>query len=197
VSALGAAANRPRDQLILVDASDRETGVLSKEECHQGAGHRHRAFSVFLFNRQGELLLQQRSAAKPLWPLYWSNTCCSHPRQGETVEAAARRRLAEELALTAELRFLYKFEYRAEYQQIGTEHELCWVFAGRAAGEPRADAAEIAAWRYVAPAALTADMAARPEQYTPWLRLEWPQVTALYLPGLAAQELQGRQPTLK
>lgn len=197
MSALGAAANRPRDQLILVDASDRETGVLSKEECHQGAGRRHRAFSVFLFNRQGELLLQQRSAAKPLWPLYWSNTCCSHPRQGETVEAAARRRLAEELALTAELRFLYKFEYRAEYQQIGTEHELCWVFAGRAAGEPRADAAEIAAWRYVAPAALTADMAARPEQYTPWLRLEWPQVTALYLPGLAAQELQGRQPTLK
>lgn len=197
MSALGAAANRPRDQLILVDASDRETGFLSKEECHQGAGRLHRAFSVFLFNRRGELLLQQRSAAKPLWPLYWSNTCCSHPRQGETVEAAARRRLAEELALSAELRFLYKFEYRAEYQQIGTEHELCWVFAGVAAGEPRADAAEIAAWRYVAPASLTAAMAARPEQYTPWLRLEWPQVTALYLPGLAAQELQGRQPTLK
>lgn len=197
MSALGAAANRPRDQLILVDASDRETGVLSKEECHQGAGRLHRAFSVFLFNRQGELLLQRRSAAKPLWPLYWSNTCCSHPRQGETVEAAARRRLAEELALTAELRFLYKFEYRAEYQQIGTEHELCWVFAGRAAGEPRADATEIAAWRYVTPAALTADMAARPEQYTPWLRLEWPQVTAQFLPGLAAQELQGHQPTLK
>ncbi len=130
MSALGAAANRPRDQLILVDASDRETGFLSKEECHQGAGRLHRAFSVFLFNRRGELLLQQRSAAKPLWPLYWSNTCCSHPRQGETVEAAARRRLAEELALSAELRFLYKFEYRAEYQQIGTEHELCWVFAG-------------------------------------------------------------------
>lgn len=197
MSALGAAANRPRDPLILVDASDREAGFLSKEECHQGTGRLHRAFSVFLFNRRGELLLQQRSAAKPLWPLFWSNTCCSHPRQGETVEAAARRRLAEELALTAELRFLYKFEYRAEYQQIGTEHELCWVFAGITDGEPRADAAEIVAWRYVAPAALTADMAARPEQYTPWLRLEWPQITALYLPGLAAQELQGRQPTLK
>jgi len=197
VSALGAAANNPRDMLILVDAADRETGFLSKEACHQGAGRLHRAFSVFLFNREGELLLQQRSAAKPLWPLYWSNSCCSHPRQGEAVEAAARRRIAEELALGAELRFLYKFEYRAEYRGIGAEHELCWVFAGLADGEPRADAAEVAAWRYVAPAELTAAIATHPEQYTPWLQLEWAQISTQYLPGIHAQELQRHPSTLK
>ena len=93
MSALNAPANNPLDTLILVDSDDRETGFLSKEECHRGQGTLHRAFSVFVFNREGEILLQQRSGSKPLWPLYWSNSCCSHPRRGEHVEAAARRRL--------------------------------------------------------------------------------------------------------
>lgn len=186
MSALGAPANNPRDVLILVDAADRETGFLSKEECHRGAGILHRAFSVFLFNGRGELLLQQRSAAKPLWPLYWSNSCCSHPRRGESVADAARRRVAEELALAAELRFLYKFEYQAAYGEVGAEHELCWVFAGFTDGAPRANAEEIAAWRYVAPADLTAEIAARPAAFTPWLRLEWAEITAQHLAPLMA-----------
>ena len=85
------------EELILVDSDDNETGFLSKAECHDGQGQRHRAFSLFLFNEDGELLLQQRAASKRLWPGYWSNTCCSHPRRGETLEVATRRRLRDEL----------------------------------------------------------------------------------------------------
>jgi isopentenyl-diphosphate delta-isomerase len=178
MSALGAPGNNPADPLILVDDADREVGFLSKEECHRGEGVLHRAFSVFLFNAAGEVLLQQRSATKPLWPLYWSNSCCSHPRRGEAVETAARRRVREELALGCSLDFLYKFEYHARFGDVGAEHELCWVFAGLVAGSPVADPAEIAAWRFVAPAALTAEIAATPAAFTPWLKLEWPEVCA-------------------
>lgn len=182
MTALGDPANNPGESLILVDAGDREIGFRSKEECHRGDGVLHRAFSVFVFNGEGQLLLQQRSAGKPLWPLYWSNSCCSHPRRGEAVEAAAVRRLREELALTCDLEFLYKFEYQARFGDVGAEHELCWVFAGFGDGAPLANPGEIAAWRYVTPQELTAEIAAGPERFTPWLRLEWAEINARHLP---------------
>lgn len=191
MSALGAPGNNPADTLILVDAADRETGFLSKEECHRGNGVLHRAFSVFLFNAAGEVLLQRRSAEKPLWPLFWSNSCCSHPRRGEAVEAAARRRVREELALSCTLEFLYKFEYQARYLDVGSEHELCWVFAGRAEGTPVPVAAEIAEWRWVAPAALGEEIAAAPDRFTPWLRLEWAEIVARHLPQALAAPAAG------
>lgn len=187
MSALDAPANNPGDMLILVDAEDRETGHLSKEECHRGAGRLHRAFSVFVFDERGELLLQQRSAEKPLWPLHWSNSCCSHPRRGEGVEEAARRRLHEELRLACELEFLYKFEYQASFGEVGAEHELCWVFAGYSTGRPAANAAEIAAWRFLPPSALTAEIAADPRHFTPWLKLEWAEITRSHLPRILAR----------
>lgn len=199
MTALGDPANNPGDLLILVDSDDRELGFLSKEECHRGGGLLHRAFSVFVFNQRGEVLIQQRSAGKPLWPLYWSNTCCSHPRRGESVEEAARRRLREELGLACQLTFLYKFEYHARFRDIGAEHELCWVFAGRSNDEPVADAAEIAACRYVTPEKLTAEISRSPERFTPWLMLEWSEISARHLPqilarttGIALTASQGR-----
>src|SRR5690606_1037381 len=94
------------DLLTLVDASAREIGQAPKPQGHVGAGVLHRAFSVFLFNDRGETLIQQRAPGKMLWGGYWSNSCCSHPRPGETTEEAARRRVREELALECELRFL-------------------------------------------------------------------------------------------
>ena len=180
MSALNAPANNPLDSLILVDHEDREVGFLSKEECHRGSGILHRAFSVFLFDREGRTLVQQRSTDKPRWPLYWSNSCCSHPRRGEAVEAAARRRVREELGLACELRFLYKFEYHAVFGSVAAEHELCWVFAGHIGSAPEVDPREVAAWRLVASEALTAEIAATPDAFTPWLKLEWPEVRARF-----------------
>lgn len=164
------------EPLILVDESDREIGHLSKGACHDGDGVLHRAFSLFIFNSSGELLLQQRSAEKRLWPLFWSNTCCSHPRRGETMELATQRRLDEELGMAADVRHLFTFQYRAPYLDVGTENEMCWVFSGLCDQEPRPNATEIAAIRWIAPDDLDRELEARPEVFTPWFKLEWPRV---------------------
>ena len=115
------------EPLILVDADDAVVGHADKARCHDGAGLLHRAFSVFLFDAHGALLTQQRSANKRLWPGYWSNSCCSHPRRGESLEQAALRRTAEELGLQVTLQRVYKFTYQAGFGSLGCEHEMCTV----------------------------------------------------------------------
>lgn len=175
------------ETLILVDDQDREVGFSSKEECHKGDGLLHRAFSVFLFDPEGKLLLQQRSSQKPLWPLYWSNSCCSHPRQAETVEDAAHRRIKEELNLSCELQFLYKFKYQAQFGDIGSENEFCRVFAGHTDGDVIAHPDEIADWRYIEPSELTREIDADADRFTPWLKLEWRRITEEYLGTVLAR----------
>jgi isopentenyl-diphosphate delta-isomerase len=164
------------EQLILVDRSDREIGFLAKADAHVGGGTLHRAFSLFIFNPAGELLLQQRAKGKRLWPGYWSNSCCSHPRRGEGMDTAIRRRLREELGMSAELEFLFKFQYQTKYDVQTAEHELCWVYAGHSAQRPRVNAHEIAGCRYVTPDALQAEIDRAPETFTPWLKLEWARI---------------------
>ena len=165
------------EALILVDEADREVGHLSKAQCHDGQGVLHRAFSLLIFNGKGELLLQQRAAAKRLWPLYWSNSCCSHPRRSESMETAIHRRLYEELGLRCPLYFLFKFQYQAQFEAAGSEAELCSVFIGRSHDPVRTDPNEILAWRWVSPerlqAELSSDMA---KQFTPWFKLEWARI---------------------
>jgi len=165
------------EPLILVDDADREIGHLDRANCHAGSGVLHRAFSLLIFNDDGDLLLQQRSRTKRLWPLYWSNSCCSHPRRSESMEAAIHRRLDEELGFACPLHFLFKFQYQAQYDAVGAERELCSVFIGRCNGQVRVNPAEIAAWRWISIAALQAEMAG-PEgaAFTPWFRLEWERV---------------------
>lgn len=175
------------DSLILVDASDREVGYLSKDQCHHGRGRLHRAFSLLIFNGQGELLVQQRAASKRLWPLYWSNSVCSHPRRSESMEDATRRRLREELGVGCPLYFLYKFEYQAQFGAAGAEHELCSVFIGRCTESVRPDPNEILAWRWVAPEALQRELSGSgAEQFTPWFRMEWARVWQEHRPALQA-----------
>jgi len=161
------------EDLILVDADDNETGFLSKSQAHDGQGILHRAFSVFLFNEKGELLLQQRVGTKRLWPGYWSNSCCSHPRRGETMQTATRRRLRDELNVEAELEYVYKFSYKAEFGEVGSEHELCHVYLGRIAGDVQANDHEIESVRFANVADLEAEFEATPEQFTPWFLMEW------------------------
>jgi isopentenyl-diphosphate Delta-isomerase len=161
------------EPLVLVNDADDEVGFATRERCHDGAGLLHRAFSVFLFSPEGDVLLQQRSDQKRLWPGLWSNSCCSHPRRGETIDGAVQRRLREELALEAPVRFLFKFRYHAHYEQAGAENELCHVYAGPLIGQPAANANEVASTTMMAARTLDRELAARPDQYTPWLKLEW------------------------
>ena len=164
------------DTLILVDEADRGVGHLSKVLCHEGRGILHRAFSLLIFNGNGELLLQQRSASKRLWPLYWSNSCCSHPRRAETMEAAIERRLHEELGLRCPLHFLFKFQYQAQFDATGAENELCSVFIGRSNDSVIINTDEILSWRWVTPAALQAEISAGAGNFTPWFKLEWARI---------------------
>jgi isopentenyl-diphosphate Delta-isomerase len=165
------------ESLILVDEADREVGHLSKAECHYGRGVLHRAFSLLIFNGSGELLLQQRAASKRLWPLYWSNSVCSHPRRAESMETAIHRRLHEELGLRCALQFLFKFQYQAQFDAAGAEQELCSVFIGRCSDPVRSNPDEISAWRWVNPEALQAELSGSgADKFTPWFKLEWARI---------------------
>ena len=174
------------EPLILVDSEDRVVGHDTKAACHDGDGKLHRAFSVFLFDARGELLLQKRAAGKRLWPGIWANSCCSHPRRGESIEAAAHRRVEEELNLRAALQFTFKFEYHARYGDAGSEHELCSVFVGAVEGAPRVNRTEIADWSFVDPAALDRALRDDPAAYSPWLHLEWPRLRAEHSSAIEA-----------
>jgi isopentenyl-diphosphate delta-isomerase len=168
------------EELILVDHDDKETGYISKADAHDGAGVLHRAFSLFLFNDEGELLLQKRAPGKRLWGGYWSNSCCSHPRRGETLALAATRRMRDELNLEAELEHVYSFCYQANFGDIGAENELCHVYLGRVPGNVRPNESEIEAIRYVSPAQLAKEFSEHPERFTPWFRQEWRELTSTY-----------------
>lgn len=164
------------EPLILVDECDRAIGFASKQRCHEGEGMLHRAFSVFLLDPKGRVLLQQRAAGKLLWPGFWANSCCSHPRRGEAVIEAAHRRLDEELGVQVELEVLFSFRYHARYLDAGSEHELCWVLRGLLDAPVRANPLEVADWRWVTPDELDGELVVHPERCTPWLLLEWPRV---------------------
>ena len=172
------------EELILVDENDNEIGHLSKAECHDGEGRLHRAFSVFLFNDAGELLVQQRSPAKRLWGGFWSNSCCSHPRRGEDLEVATRRRLRDELNIEAQLEYVYRFSYQAFFGEAGSEHELCHVFLGRCNAVMPNDH-EIAAIRFVSAKELAREFATKAETLTPWFKQEWQALQRDYRDALS------------
>ena len=173
------------EELILVDSEDKETGYSSKSDCHDGGGVLHRAFSLFLFNEDGHLLLQQRSSGKRLWPGYWSNSCCSHPRRGESLAVATMRRLSDELNIGAELEHIYRFCYQAEFGEAGSENELCHVFLGRIDGEVRPNDREIESVRFISRVDLNNEFVQHPQQFTPWFVQEWETLREKYAAYLA------------
>lgn len=176
-----------RDELILVDHDDRELGYLDKAQCHDGEGMLHRAFSLFVLDDEGRVLLQRRAGDKRLWPGFWSNACCSHPRRGESIADAVGRRAAEELGITIHsLEFLYKFEYHARFGDRGSEHELCHVFVARTDDVPRPNENEIDAWDWCTPTELDHLLVSSPEACTPWFRMEWERLQQEFAGSLAA-----------
>ncbi len=148
---------------------DEEFGTMEKLEAHR-KGVLHRAFSIFIFDSEGRLLLQERALDKYHSGGLWTNTCCSHPRPGEELETAANRRLMEEMGMAADLVERFHFTYRAELENGLIEHELDHVFFGLAKGTPRPDASEVRSSRYVSIATLQAEIEADPAQFTPWLK---------------------------
>ncbi|HZH89749.1 MAG TPA: isopentenyl-diphosphate Delta-isomerase [Pyrinomonadaceae bacterium] len=177
------------EQVILVDEHNRELGASEKLAAH-AAGQLHRAFSIFIFNSAGQLLLQRRAQAKYHSGGLWSNTCCGHPRPGESTPAAARRRLREEMNFVCELSAAFEFLYRAELANELVEHEYDHVFAGVFDGAFVPEESEVEDWKWVTPDELRRDLRERPEGYTYWLRMAletdgWARVEAQY--GAAAR----------
>lgn len=159
------------DSVIVVDAEDREIGVADKLAAH-AEGVMHRAFSVFLFDGQGRLLLQRRAPTKYHSGGLWSNTCCSHPRPGESVVDAAARRMPEELGIRADLRQAFSFIYRADFENGLIEHELDHVLIGRSETvEPTPDPREVDAWKWATTEQVRSDLAFDPHRFTVWFRL--------------------------
>jgi isopentenyl-diphosphate delta-isomerase len=166
--------------LILVDENDRETGVMDKMSVHE-MGLLHRAFSVFIFNSDSELLLQQRAIGKYHSGGLWSNTCCSHPKISEEMDAAVAKRLKEEMGLEANLSFQFKFLYQADFANGLKEHELDYVYFGTSDDNPAPDVNEVMNWKYISLEELTKEMIyLNPGNYTEWLKISLPQVEKFF-----------------
>ena len=159
-----------QEHVILVDRVGREIGTEEKLKAHR-EGKLHRAFSIFIFNRLGELLLQKRSKTKYHSGGLWTNTCCSHPRLGESDYCAARRRLNEEMGFDCELTELFSFIYHAELENSLFEHELDFVFVGRYDGQPVPNPDEVDDWKWMDVEKLRREVRENPERYTYWFRL--------------------------
>lgn len=157
----------PPDAVVLVDAADRVIGTAPKLDAHR-TGTLHRAFSVFVFDSQGRLLLQQRARGKYHSGGLWTNACCGHPRPAEPTPVAAGRRLREEMGIACDLRAVGAFVYRAEVGAGLVEHELDHVFVGRSDREPRPDPTEVAGWRRVTVGDLRVQLERTPGRFTAW-----------------------------
>lgn len=165
----------PLEHVILVDAAGREVGHAEKLSVHR-SGALHRAFSVFLFDGRGRMLLQRRATGKYHTGGLLSNACCSHPRPGEPTAEAAHRRLREEMGIACPLEEVFTLVYRADLAGGLCEHEYDHVFVGRFDGRPVPDPAEVSEWRWATVAAVAREMADEPEGFTPWFRLAFARV---------------------
>jgi isopentenyl-diphosphate delta-isomerase len=162
------------EKVILVNENDEPIGLMPKMEAHEKAVL-HRAFSVFVLNFENEIMLQQRAATKYHSPLLWTNTTCSHQREGETNIQAGTRRLKEEMGFTTELKELFSFIYKAPFDNGLTEHELDHVMIGYYNDMPLINTEEAESWKWMGIDAVKEDMQSHPEHYTVWFRIIFDQ----------------------
>jgi isopentenyl-diphosphate delta-isomerase len=158
------------EYVILVNDNDQEIGKMEKQEAHE-KGILHRAFSVFIFNKNHQLLLQQRALTKYHSAGLWTNTCCSHPRVGETVEQAAHRRLQEEMGFDCDISVRTNFIYKAVFDNGLTEHELDYILVGNYEGIIQINPEEVADYKWVEIEWLKVDMKINPTNYTAWFTI--------------------------
>jgi isopentenyl-diphosphate delta-isomerase len=158
------------EKVILVDEFDNPVGLMPKIEAHE-KGLLHRAFSVFILNSKGELMLQQRALHKYHSPGLWTNTCCSHQRDGESNLEAGKRRLMEEMGFTTSLNEVLSFIYKAPFDNGLTEHEFDHVLIGRFENEPSINPNEVASWKWMNMEDIKKDLLINPEMYTAWFKI--------------------------
>ncbi|WP_435625050.1 isopentenyl-diphosphate Delta-isomerase [Flagellimonas sp.] len=158
------------ENVILVNEDDQPIGLMPKMEAHEKAVL-HRAFSVFIVNDAGEIMLQQRAGDKYHSPLLWTNTCCSHQREGETNIEAGKRRLHEEMGFTVDLKELFSFIYKAPFDNGLTEHELDHVMVGYYNDVPNINPEEVANWKWMHPSEVKEDISENPQEYTAWFKI--------------------------
>ncbi len=169
------ATSSDNEQLILVNENDEVIGVQDKLSVHE-LGLLHRAFSLFIFNSEGKLLLQQRADFKYHSPGLWTNTCCSHPRPGELTIDACKRRLNEEMGMACEPEFSFSFIYRHEFSNGLIEHEYDHVFTGITDKLPEINPDEVKNWKYMSLPELESNISINPDHYTPWLKICLPML---------------------
>jgi isopentenyl-diphosphate Delta-isomerase len=176
------------EYLILVDKNDNQIGTEEKVKCHLPNGKLHRAFTIFLFNKEGKLLLTKRSPSKMLWPGDWDGTVASHPRQSENYISSAERRLPEELGVTCKLDYLYKFEYHVPYKNIGSENEICGTLIGILddASKIKLVEGEISDIKWVTLEEILREIKITPNIFCPWL------LVALYFLSESSQDINNR-----
>lgn len=158
------------EKVILVDENDHQIGLMTKMEAHE-KGLLHRAFSVFVMNEKGEMMLQQRALHKYHSPGLWTNTCCSHQRENETNIEAGKRRLQEEMGFVTELSDVLSFVYKASFDNGLTEHEYDHVLLGFFEGKPNINPQEVADWKWELPENVKIDIENHPEVYTEWFKI--------------------------
>lgn len=167
------------EQVILVDELDNELGAMEKLQVHQ-LGFLHRAFSVFLFDESGNMLLQKRAMGKYHSPGLWTNTCCSHPRPGEHTIDAAKRRLIEEMGIVCNIKLAFNFTYKAALDHDLIEHELDHVYVGTYNGIISPNSVEVCDYLYMNMEQLTAKMEANADDFTVWFKIAFPRVMQWY-----------------
>ena len=163
------------EEVILVNEQDVQVGSMEKMEAHY-KGVLHRAFSIFIFNNKGEMLLQQRAISKYHSGGLWTNACCSHPRPGEDTKAAADRRLEEELGFSTSLQKIFDFQYNAEFNNGLTEHEFDHVYVGNYQGKINPNPAEVQDYCYKTMEEISSSIKSHSHKYTAWFCIAFPKV---------------------
>jgi len=158
------------DKVILVDANDNQVGLMAKLEAHE-KGVLHRAFSVFIFNKKGELMLQRRALGKYHSPGLWTNTCCSHQREGESNIESGKRRLSEEMGFVTELIEKTSFIYKAKFDNGLTEHEFDHVLVGNFDNSPKINTEEVDSWKWMNMENVKDDIKVHSNNYTVWFKI--------------------------
>jgi isopentenyl-diphosphate delta-isomerase len=167
------------NDVILVNRFDLEIGSMEKLKAHQ-EGALHRAFSIFLFNDKGQMLMQRRALSKYHSPGLWTNTCCSHPAPGESLMNAASRRLKMEMGMKSVLEYQFEFYYKSGYENGLIEHEIDHVLFGVSEEQPLLNTEEACDWKYMSIEQVQNDLEINPENYTTWFRICLPKVVLAY-----------------